>query len=155
MTGRQSNKPEIIVPQRKHLTIIVTFKKDIITIDSNHVTLMNQLEERADARRNNQETSGESDEFSNFQSPIAPELKVGLRIYMLFNYGDNDQDYDIEMWSQGEIKIASNGAKLPKESGGFHSKGGFLVSHLHLVYHNNYAFSKKFIVGELAQINLN
>ena len=88
--------------------------KDVVNIDSNHVALKNELEERADARRSNQEISGKWHKFSTFQSPISHELKVGIRIDILFNYYDNDQDDDIKMWSQGEIKITSNGANLPK-----------------------------------------
>ena len=128
MSGRKINKPKIIIPHRKNLPIIGTLTKDVITIDSNHVALKNEIEERADARRNNQEISGECDKFYNLQSLITPELKVGLRIDMIFNYCDNEQDNDVKMRSQGEIKIISNVTKLPKESSGFPTKAYCLVS---------------------------
>ena len=59
--------------------------------------MKNELEEITDARRNNQEISGEYDKLSNVESPIEPELKVGIRIDMLFNYCYNEQDDNIKM----------------------------------------------------------
>ena len=73
---------------------------------------------------------------------------------MPLNYCDSEKGNVIKMWSQGEIKIVSNDANLPKESSGFHKKGDFLdhrllVSPLWLKYYCDYAISKKFIVVEL------
>ena len=46
-----------------------------------------------------------------------------MRVDCLFNYGDDEEDTDILMWSQGRITLLSNGSNIPKESGGFHKKG--------------------------------
>ena len=61
------------------------------------------------------------------QSPIVPILKVGLRIDMLSNYGNNENDEDILMRSQGVIKLVSDGKNMPKKSGGFHRKRDCIV----------------------------
>ena len=43
-------------------------------------------------RRRKQELNSETDNFPNQQPAIAPEPTVGMRIYMLSNYVDNNSD---------------------------------------------------------------
>ena len=127
MTGRQISKPEIIIPARKSLPIIVNLTKDVLHIDNRYNSLKEELDQRENDRRCEQERSGVSDRLSHVQSPIAPILKVGLRIDMLFNHGKNENDENILMWSQCVIWLVSDGKNMPKESGGFHKKRDCIV----------------------------
>ena len=61
------------------------------------------------------------------QLPIVPILKVGLRVDVLFNYFNDENNEDVIMWSQGVMKLVSDGKNMPKESGGFHKKGDCIV----------------------------
>ena len=74
-----------------------------------------------------QELSGECDNFANLQSAIALPLKVGIRIFMLFNCCDSDEDQDAKIWRQGDIKYMPSGSNLPKEGVGFCKKGNCLA----------------------------
>ena len=124
---QQKNLKSFLLTQ-KNLPIIGTLSKDVTNAESNLSAMKNGLEERSNARINNQETSDECDKFSNLQSQIVPELKVDLRIDMMFNFCDNEQHGDTKMCSQGKMKIMSNGTNLLKESSGFHKKGDCLAS---------------------------
>ena len=127
MSGRQTHKLQIIIPTRKNPPIIATLSTDVIDIDNRYEDLKEELEQKADIRRWDQELSVVCDNFANLQSLISPEIKVGLRIDVLFNYCDNEIYNDILIWSQGEINLVSNGTNISKEGGGFHKKRNCLV----------------------------
>ena len=60
-----SSMKQLTMDPRKHSPIIDALVKDVVTIDSNHTALKNELEERADTCRDNQEISCETNNLSN------------------------------------------------------------------------------------------
>ena len=99
----------------------------MVEIDANQVALKEELQEKTRALQREKEVSSESDTFANFKFPVSLELKVDLRIDLLFNYYDDDINLDTIRWIQGEIKVMSNSSNLQKEGGGFHKKGDCLI----------------------------
>ena len=57
------------------------------------------------------------------QPTTTPEYQVGIRIDMLFNYGNDNDINHILMWSQVTIQLVFNGSNIPKEGSRFHKKG--------------------------------
>ena len=68
---------------------------------SKKVILKEDLKGWANAHLTHKELSGECNNFANLQYPIAPALNVGLRIDIIFNYCDSDEDQDVKIGIQG------------------------------------------------------
>jgi len=119
--------PEIELPERKSLPVVGTLTPNVVAYDARQRARKEELTNQAIERRQQQELSGDTDNFANLQPATAPEPQVGMRIDMLFNYADDNDDSDILMWSQGTIQLVSNGSNIPKEGGGFHKKGDVKV----------------------------
>ena len=82
---------------------------------------------RIDDERANKIVNGEVDVYSNRQDATAPELKTGMRVDVLCNYSDDDDESELLMWCQGIIQQVSNGVNISKEGGGHHKKGDVSV----------------------------
>ena len=65
------------------------------------------------------------DNYASLQLATALEPQVGMRIDILSNYGNNNNDIVIQ--SQGIIRLVSNGSNIPKEDGRFYKKGDSMV----------------------------
>lgn len=127
MQGTLFEWPELELPERKVLPIVGALAPDAVQYDSRQRSMKEDITNQALERRYQQELSGDTDNFANLQPAAAPEPSIGMRIDMLFNYADDEDDSDILMWSQGVIQIISNGSSVPKERGGFHKKGDAVV----------------------------
>ena len=127
MQGTTFEWPEIELPKRKSLPIVGTLAPNVVACNARQRARKEELTNQAIERRQQQELSGDTDNFANLQPATAPDPQVGMRIDMLFNYADDNDDSDILMWSQGTIQLVSNGSNIPKEGGGFHKKGDVKV----------------------------
>ena len=81
-----------------------------------------ELTNQSIEKKRQEQLSRTRDNFSNLQPATAPDPRIGLRIDMLCNYADEDDESDLLMWSQGATQSMSNGTNLPKDGGGFHKK---------------------------------
>ena len=80
------------MPKRKALHAIGNFSADVVFHDVKQVALKQELEIKALDKRRDQEMSGIADNLANFQPATAPEPYIGMRIDVLLNYVDeNDQ----------------------------------------------------------------
>ena len=127
MQGTLFDWPELELPERKVLPIVGTLTADVVKYDSRQRLMKEEMTNQALERRMQQELSGDTDNFANLQPATAPEPSIGMRIDMLFNYADDENDSDVLMWSQGVAQIASNGSNVQKEGGGYHKKGDVVV----------------------------
>ena len=73
-------------------------------------------------RRRQQEISRDTDNFANLRPTTALEPTVSMRIDMIFNYVEGEDDSNLLMWSQGVVQLFSNGSNVPKDGAGFHKK---------------------------------
>ena len=127
MAGKPISPPVLEMPSIKTLPVIGNATSDVAVFEKSKEDLKKDIELKALQQQNNQALTGELDVFSIQQPPTPPDLRVGMRVDCLFNYGDDEEASDVLMWSQGRITLLSNGNNIPKDSGGFHKKGDVQV----------------------------
>ena len=127
LTRLDITPPEFTVPKRSNFPVIGQFTKEVIALDAKQDKLQDDMMNRIDDERANKIVNGEVDVYSNRQDATAPELKTGMRVDVLCNYSDDDDESELLMWCQGIIQQVSNGVNISKEGGGYHKKGDVSV----------------------------
>ena len=121
MRGRHIDPSDMDSPARASFPEVGHSSVDAVNTDEDQEILKEQLLEQAKKKRYDQEQTGEYDNCANLQPTTAPNLQVGIRIDMIFNYGTDDgSGEELLQWIQGVVTFFSDGKNIAKELRGFY-----------------------------------